>query len=386
MEENIINLKAEQLLDEAAFTSSLVKKSERERGSVDPEHIYPTTKAETDRMADLLRQASAVADDASEPTYREKYDQLNEVVQWSYGRYRTWTWGVVLGVVLLALLLLWGRNSNKKDADKYKAYAAQAEAWTPCDTTITWGASEAYGSYSFEREYVSANSWKRAELARSKSQYESNLKNVEDYSRKADTATDQKRKDSYLASVTRSQKEAELGRHRFDSIAKLGFKDIQKMAVDRATQWGDGSSKDSGSFLGWMIFFIVLTALYIWTGYAHGYDITRHRTRDKVLGWVGKIGFWLAGLFFGSGLLMQLFAPDKRVEYVYNTGRRETRTESDVAGTSMNVMLKIVLMVIGACIFIGISVFLMFFAVVGGIMDKIRSARPAKTAESVTEV
>lgn len=54
------------------------------------------------------------------------------------------------------LLLFWGRNSNKKDADKYKAFVAQAEAWTPCDTTITWDASEAYGSYSFEREYVSA--------------------------------------------------------------------------------------------------------------------------------------------------------------------------------------------------------------------------------------
>ena len=82
---------------------------------------------------------------------------------------------------------------------------------------------------------------------------------------------------------------------------------------------------------------------------------------------------------------MQLFAPDQRVEYVYNTGRRETRTESDVAGTSMNVMLKIVLMVIGACIFIGISVFLMFFAVVGGIMDKIRSAKPARSAKAESE-
>ena len=41
MEENSINLRAEQLLDEAAFTSSLIKHKDRENGSVDPDHMYP---------------------------------------------------------------------------------------------------------------------------------------------------------------------------------------------------------------------------------------------------------------------------------------------------------------------------------------------------------
>ncbi|MBQ8703840.1 MAG: hypothetical protein IJ524_05650 [Bacteroidales bacterium] len=385
MDENTVNLRAEQLLDEAAFTSSLVKNKERERGSVDPDHIYPITKGETDRMADLLRQAEAAVEDASDVTYREKYDQLNEVVQWSYGRYRTWTWGVLLGVVLLALLLLWGRNSNKKDADMYKAYAAQAEAWTPCDTTITWDACEANGSYSFENEYASANKWKRGELQRCKSMYVVALKNIEDYQQKVDTATNKEAKERYLESIKRNQKDAENARQRFDSVAKLDFKGIQNMAKEKAQDWSKYSSEDSGSYLGWMIFFVVLAALYIWTGYAYGYEVTRHKTRDKVLGWIGKIGFWLAGVFFGSGLLMQLFAPDKRVEYIFSSGRRETHTESDVAGTSMNIMLKVVLMVIGAAIFIGISVFLMFFAVIGGIIDRIRRAGDGKAVKSVTE-
>ena len=138
MEENSINLRAEQLLDEAAFTSSLVKKKERENGSVDPDHMYPISKNETDRMADLLRQAEAAVEQTDEPAYREKHDLVSQIVNWSYGRYRTWTWGPILGVLVLALLLFWGQNSSKKKAAEYQTYAAQVEAWTPCDTTITW--------------------------------------------------------------------------------------------------------------------------------------------------------------------------------------------------------------------------------------------------------
>ena len=126
------------MLQEASLTSSLVKKDERASGVVDEEHMYPTTKAETDRMDDLLKQAQAAAKDPNEETFREKYELLNGIVDWSYGRCRTWTWGLILGVLTFAAIVFYIRHQNIKKTDEYKAYAAQIEAWTPCDTNITW--------------------------------------------------------------------------------------------------------------------------------------------------------------------------------------------------------------------------------------------------------
>lgn len=377
MEENSINLRAEQLLDEAAFTSSLIKKKERENGSVDPDHMYPISKNETDRMADLLRQAEAVVERPDEPAYREKHDLVSQIVNWSYGRYRTWTWGPILGVLVLALLLFWGQNSSKKKAAEYQTYAAQVEAWTPCDTTITWQNSGVEG-YTFAVTFASANNFKRAELAKIKNNYNGYLKNADSWQKYADTAATAEAKENYLKKKAEKEAEAAQARQKFDSVAALNFTELQQMAKNRTERWSGSSKKDSHFFLFNMIFFIVLTILYIWTGYVHGYDLTRTRTRDKIFGWVRKVGYWLAGICFGSGLLMQLFAPDNLVEYVYSNGRRETRSEADLAGTSMNIVFKIGLMFIGICIFVGISVFIMLFETIGGLTVKIRDLKSSK--------
>lgn len=380
MDEKTINQGAVRLLDEAAFTSSKVSRKERESGNVGEENMYPASKAETDRMAELLRQAQSAADDPQEAEFQEKYEVLDGIVKWSYGRYRTWNWGLVIGVVLFALLLLWGRNSNQNKAEKYKGYAAQVEAWTPCDTTITWEKSGVEG-YTYDVTFANANNWKRAELAYAKNNYNSYLKTADGYSKNTDTASTQESKEKYLNLRQGSLDKADGCRHRFDSIAALDFEGVQHMAKKQAEGWSKGSTKDTYFFLVNMILLIILIVLYIWTGYSYGYDLTRHRTRNKVLGWVRKTGFWLAGLCFGTGLAMQLFAPDRQVEYIYSSGRRETRSEADVAGTSMNIVFKIGLMFIGAAIFIFVSTVLMFIETVAGVAGKIRSARSTKAGE-----
>ena len=118
--------------------------------------------------------------------------------------------------------------------------------------------------------------------------------------------------------------------------------------------------------------------LYIWTGNPYGYEITNSRVRNKILTWIRKIGFWLAGICFGTGLVAQLFADDNLVEYVYSSGRREVRREADVAGTAMNVMWKIFLLVAGVIIFIGISMFIMIMEGLFGLPAKLREIKAEK--------
>lgn len=380
MEESTINQKAGQLLDEAAFTSSLVKKKERERGTVKEDHMYPASKEETDRMANLLQQAKAAADDPNEPTFSEKYNQLNDIVQWSYGRYRTWQWSLIAGAILCTLLLLWARSSNKKDTERYKAELAQVEAWIPCDTTLVWEKIPEGGGVDYSERLFNANKYKAYTLGHLKKSVLDNEKWAKDYLQRADTATTQERKESLQKSAKRDLDDAKKYRAKFDSIAPMKFEQIKSLAIDDCKGSVERSKSTSGTYLGFCIFLVILIALYIWTGYAYGYEMTRTRTRDKILGWVRKAGFWLAGIFFGAGLAMQLFAPDYIVKTTYSNGSTSTHRESDIGGTAINALFKIGLMAIGIFIFIFISLFIMLVETIGGLRSKIGSMIAAKKA------
>lgn len=375
MEENTINQKAKELLDEVAFTSSLVKKKERESGSVKEDHMYPASKQETDRMADLLQQAKAAADNPDEPAFSERYAQLDDIVQWSYGRYRTWQWSIVAGVVLFALLLLWGRSSKQKDTERLKGEVAQVEAWTPCDTVVTWDGIVGDGGVGYAERLFNANRYKAYRLASLKQHVLDFEKYSEDYRHRADTATDKKLKESLLKRVESNTHAAKRDHATFDSIAPMKYEQIKNLAIEDCQRAVDNSKSSAGTYLVFVILLAVLIALYIWTGYAYGYDLTRTRIRDKILNWVRKVGFWLAGIFFGTGLAMQLFAPDYIVKTTYADGHTTTHREGDVAGTAMNVMLKVVLMAVGACIFVGISLFIMLVETIGGVKAKIRDLK-----------
>lgn len=379
---NTINQKALDLLQEASLTSSLVKKDERASGIVDEEHMYPTTKAETDRMDDLLKQAQAAAEDPNEETFREKYEQLDAIVDWSYGRYRTWTWGLILGVLTFAALLFYIRHQQEKKADEYKAFAAQIEAWTPCDTTISWEKCVTEGR-NYDKRYTTANQWKAYELSIMKSEYERYEKNIKDYAHSADTAKTAEAKEKYLKSKQYSIEMAERYKHDFDSLASLDFEGVHQMALNKAQKSASGAKTDSHFFLFNMILLLILIALYVWTGYVYGYDLTRHATRDKIFGWLRKATLWLAGVFFGTGFFMQLFAPDYIVKDLV-TGH--THRETNLGGTVWNIFFKLGLMAIGAAIFIFISTLLMFIETVFGLATKIRNLIRNKKANQAEPV
>ena len=118
-EEKILNAEASHYLDEAAFASSLVSKKEREKGEVkDPSHMYPRSKGEADQMVALLKQAEAVADDAKEASFAERYATLRGIADWSLKRHKTWQWTLVVAALV-------GAAWNGHSADFSKTYSVQ---------------------------------------------------------------------------------------------------------------------------------------------------------------------------------------------------------------------------------------------------------------------
>lgn len=370
MENKTLNQEALLLLEQAAYTSSLVKEKERQNRDVKIEHIYPVTREETLKMASLLDQAFKAADDPEDPEFRERYDQLMDIVQWSNTKHRTWNWALIVGVAILAALFFLGGRSKKDDIERNKMMLRTIKAWTPCDTTITWEDSKV-GAVGDTNYYKSAVNWKVYQLAESKRLSMEAAKSAVDYRHRLDTATTKENKKAYKHWVEYyEEREAEM-RSRFDDLASRDFKGVQKHAQDRTKHFLKGHQSSRNFAFIMMLLVLALIGLYIWTGYPYGYELTRTRTRDKILSWIRKAGFWLAGICFGTGLAAKLFADD--IIWKYSDGH--TETESDVAGTAMNVIWKVVLMVVGIVIFVSVSVLIMAIEAFGGLPEKIRELK-----------
>lgn len=370
MEGNATNQKALELLNEAAFTSSLIKDKERESGIVPEEKMYPVNKKETDRMAELLGQAEAAADNPQDPSFIEKFDKLNNIVQWSYDRHRTWKLSLIFGVVLLALLFLWARSSSQDSVQTAKDTIAKIEAWTESDTIISWEKSGTHFEYS--ELFVSANKWKANRLASHKRNYLECEKNLKSLNKSLATATTDSSKNALQKQIEYNTKDMNQNRARFDSIAAMNFQQIKASVIEGENQYIKNSESSATTYLVFIILLAVLIGLYIWTGYPYGYEMTRSRTRNKILDWVRRIGFSMASTFFGAGLASRFFADDYIVKTTFMDGRTETHREADIAGTFFNIILKFGLMAVGAFIFIFISIFIIFIETAGGLMNKIR--------------
>ena len=370
MEGNATNQKAMELLHEAAFTSSLIKAKERESGIVPEEKMFPANKKETDRMAELLGQARAAADDDQDPAFVEKFDQLNDIVQWSYARHRTWKFSLICGVILLALLFLWARSSSQDSVQTAKDTIAKVEAWTESDTTISWEKSGTHFKYT--ELFVSANKWKANRLASHKKNYldsEETLKSLKKSLATATTDSSKKDIERKIEYYTNNMSQSRAG---FDSVAAMNFQQIKARVIQDESRFVKNSESSATTYLVFIILLAVLIGLYIWTGYPYGYEMTRSRTRIKILDWVRKFGFSLASIFFGAGLAAKLFADDYIVKTTFMDGHTETRRESDIAGTYYNILLKFGLMAVGAFIFIFISIFIIFIETAAGLINKIR--------------
>jgi len=369
--EKTINQEAIRLLDEAAFTSSLIKDKERKNGVVaNEDHMYPITKEESEKMASLLQQASEVVEDPNDQEYIDKYAKIEGIVDFSLAKHRTWSWGIILGVVLFAALLFWGFSSNRKDVQATKAEIATIKDWAPADTVITWEGSKTDIPYDAEA-YKSPIKWKSYRLSNLKKWSMEKAASAETYAAKADTASTKESRKNYLEMSEKYAKESKENKEKFDELASADFKESKKIAIDTYKAYLKGDRAEANFFFVSMILIIALIALYIWTGNPYGYELTRTRTRDKILSWIRKVGFWLAATCFGTGLAAQLFADD--IVWKYSDGH--TERESDVAGTVVNVVWKIGLMIIGAVIFIGVSLFIMAFEAIGGIPEKMRELK-----------
>ena len=368
------NYEAWAKLDEAMFTSSQIKQSEREAGETDMENIYPVSLAETRKMERLLNEAIEVADDPNDPDFRERHNRLSEVVAWSLERNRTWRWQIILGTIIAACIVYYFNTQDKERAQEAKAHVESVQQWTPQDTTLAYAKLPKSGY--IDNLYASANKYKLYQLAHYKSLIESAAANIDYYKQKADTCTDAKKKQALEKNMAACKENMAKDQEAYKRYEKMTYAELKEDALAQAKASVESRESSRRTTLAWLAFLIVVIPLYIITGYPRGYVLTRHKTQDKILSFVRKAGFSIAAFFFGAGVAMALL-PDMVVERRYASGRTERTTEGNMANIIV-LGIKAALIVVGVVIFSFVSVLIISVETCSRLVDVIRDRGKAR--------
>lgn len=369
MEEQIVNSEALEYLDEAMFTSSLISKKDRKKGETDWDNVYPRTKAETQKMADLLAKANEVVEDPTDENYSERYNTLMEIVEWSQTRHRTWVWSLIAGALLGAGIFYYYHNEQKEDIARAKAEQAQVEEWQEQKVeSVAWkNCPSEHASDAYTLRLSSAQKYKTYKLIDLKRSAEYNDKESATWQQRADTAKLAENKEKYLRNMESTKETAAKRRAEYDSINAMDYAQVHEMAKSDLAGHVNYEESHGKTLRNYMIYLLILIPLYIITGYPHGYTITRHTRRTGCLNIFRKVGFAIASFCFGAGLAMSLL-PDYKVKTYYSDGSTSTHTE----GNALNFLilfLKFCLMVVGAFIFCFVSSMVMTVETISGLYN-----------------
>ena len=161
-----------------------------------------------------------------------------------------------------------------------QAVVAAVENWEEADTVLLWESTPDQGDAGFELAKYGHQGpvmYKYLTLCDKKISYTRYMKSSEEYAAKADTARSKETRRSLEKQSKEYASAAEDYRKEFDEINAMGFKKIQKMALDEYGSWLKSSKADKRAVRAWNIFFILLIPVYIFSQRPYGYTITRTR-------------------------------------------------------------------------------------------------------------
>lgn len=358
------NAAAYDLLDQAMTTSSHITAEDKHNfdngGTVDIDDVYPVSAEETEEMDHLLNEAEKRAGNPNEPFFRDRLNELRNIVGWSKERHWNFSWMIILGAVIFVGFLFYMAADSNDGVVRGQRRVDMVKSWTEMDTTLVLSETE-YVSMDNDQIYANANNYKLYKCSRLADTHKHNLKEAERFRAMADTATVKENRKRWISMAKDYDKKAEQALDEFNDYNKMKFKQVKKTAlgVAKATLAEDKSTKRWA----WAVtfFFMFLIPLYIYADRPYGWMESRHRTEAKVLGGIRKWAFAIAGGLAGGALAMD-FLPDTIVKWSDGSTTRE--------GDPTNIIIigmKIFMYIAAIVILAVVSTVIMLYATIQGL-------------------
>lgn len=336
----------------------------------DAEDIYPCSREECKKMDSLLDEAAQNVNDPNDVWFQQAHAEVKDIVNWSLKKHWTFKWGLILGCILALFALKFMSGCALKDTEEAKERIKTVEAWQE-QKPYTLAFEKCQGQIEYGAYYKNLNDpkmCKQWELNHNKSWYNDYIKKEKEERKKADTATT--RKEEYLTRAENHKQQAEWYKQYYDSINAMSFAEFKQHTINGLNDRLSDKEGIQKFWIGFLIFCLILIPFYIWSSKQYGFVISRHRVESSILDGLQKAGFTIASIFLGSGLAMQLL-PDNIEIWKYMNGR--TETHRSVNGLNVGVMMmKLGMMAVGLIIFMFVSIFIMTFSTITGIIRKFK--------------
>ena len=385
MKANPANEKAYEFLDAAMCTSSHITAIDEKNQTVNIDDVYPCSEAECDEMDRLLDRAQGEVKDKNDKYFKERYDELRDIVKWSRKKHWTFKWSLIAGCILSIFIMFYISAEVAGDRRQIENKVNTIKNWEKQDTTI---AMEDLKLDSLPYDIKRANVHKAHTLGGLKSGYKRSLEEVASYKAQLDTVQNREQKKYLKERLKYHEDRAESYLKQYEEVNDMKFKKYRKYVVKslkdelRAARWLDR--------IVWLIciYVLLLTPFYIYSSHQYGYYITRYRAESARLDKLQKIGFGLASFLLGASLALEFF-PETKVTTVYSSGRRETHTESNPLDIAI-MILKLCLLAAAACVFSFVSIYIMSHVTIAAFKrnhdwSKVAAATAALTSKA-TEV
>lgn len=354
MKANPANEKAYEFLDAAMCTSSNITVEDANKQTVDIDDVYPCSEAECDEMDRLLDRAQAEVKDKNDQFFKERYDELRDIVKWSRKKHWTFKWSLIAGCILSIFIMFYISGEVATDRARIEAKVNGIKNWQKQDTTIAFADCR---TDSLVYSLANANAHKAYQLGSIKRNYEDALENIATYKQRLDTAQSRERKKGYKEQVKKYEDKAKSLLERYEDVNDMKFKKYRKSVV-KSYKGELRAARRLDRFV-WLIciYVLLLTPFYIYSSHQYGYYITRYRAERARLDKFQKIGFAFASFLLGASLALQFF-PETKVTTIYSSGRRETHTESNPLDIAI-IIIKLCLLAAAACVFSFVCIYIM---------------------------
>ena len=354
MKANPANEKAYEFLDAAMCTSSNITVEDANKQTVDIDDVYPCSEAECDEMDRLLDRAQAEVKDKNDQYFKERYDELRDIVTWSRKKHWTFKWSLIAGCILSIFIMFYISGEVAQDRERIEEKVNMVKNWQKQDTTIAYADCN---TEVWHTDLATANFTKANDLRTIKVNYNAKVKTIEELKQKLDTAQTKETQKRLQHAIKLNEEGLEEYLEEYEALNKMKFKEYKKKTL-KSLKSVLRDARRLDRFV-WLIFIyvILLTPFYIYSSHQYGYYITRYRAESARLDKLQKIGFGLASFLLGASLALEFF-PETRVTTVYSSGRRESHTESNPLDIVI-IIIKLCLLAAAACVFSFVSIYIM---------------------------
>ncbi|MDL2228153.1 hypothetical protein LJC30_04625 [Odoribacter sp. OttesenSCG-928-L07] len=318
---------------------------------------YPTTLEETELMNNLLYKAYSTVTDTSDENLMNALNEMSEIIEWSKVRQWNYNWGLIAGVILLICILWISTGSEKKNVDQYKAGLELVK----------------------KGDEATINKYKRTQIHSDSINIVNDTKTLNNLKSSLDTITDKSKRKLYITDINKYEKNIEIREAKIVKYKGANDKELQKMAENYYRKFLKQAKGSHRKMLVWTILSILLIPLYVIAERPYGYMISKYRTESKILEWIRKILFWLAGSMVGLAAVL----PVTETVTTWSDGSKTTDSDSNAA-----VFFKLVLLMFAVMLFIFTSVAIMLYATITGLIrnyNLIPNLNKSEDAEQLLE-